>query len=47
MSVWRAASVAVDDDPDPQRGGRFPPWFSPKQMLNAKRIHVLRKPDEF
>ena len=47
MSVWRAASIPVDDDPDPQRGNRFPPWLSPKQLLNSRRILMLRKPDEF
>jgi hypothetical protein len=47
MSVWRSASIAVDDDPDPLRGNRFPPWLSPRQLLNSRRILVLRKPDEF
>jgi len=47
MSVWRAAAIAVDDDPNPKRGGRFPPWFSPKQLLHAPRILVLSKPADY
>jgi hypothetical protein len=47
MSIWRAASIAADDDPDPQRGDRFPPWFSPRELLNSRRILLLRRPDEF
>jgi hypothetical protein len=47
MSVWRAAQVAVDDDPDPNRGNRFPPWLSPKQLLNARRIELLQTPGAF
>ncbi len=47
MSIWRAARVAVDDDPDPQRGNRFPPWLSPKQLLNARRIELLQTPGAF
>ncbi|HXF54670.1 MAG TPA: YiiX/YebB-like N1pC/P60 family cysteine hydrolase [Hyphomicrobiaceae bacterium] len=47
MSVWRATAIAVDDDPNPKRGDRFPPWFSPKQLLNAPRILVLSKPADY
>jgi hypothetical protein len=47
MSIWRAASIAVDDDPQPWRGDRFPPWYSPKQLLYSRRIQVLHRPGEF
>jgi len=47
MSLWRAASIAADDTPDPRRGATFPPWFSPKQLISAKRIDVLHKPGEY
>jgi cell wall-associated NlpC family hydrolase len=52
MSVWRATSsrwagkpIAVDDDPNPRRP--FFGWFSPKQLVNAKRITLLHKPGEY
>jgi cell wall-associated NlpC family hydrolase len=45
--TWRAAKVAVDDNPDPQRGKWFPPWFSPKALIGLKRIEVLHKPGEY
>jgi hypothetical protein len=47
MCLWRAAAVAADDDPDPRRGLRFPPWFSPKQLISVKRVEVLHKPGEY
>jgi cell wall-associated NlpC family hydrolase len=52
MSVWRATSrgwrpgpVAVDDDPNPHRP--FFGWFSPKELVNAKRVMLLHKPAEY
>jgi hypothetical protein len=45
--VWRTAKVAADDNPDPQRGKWFPPWFSPKALIGVKRITVLHKPGEY
>jgi cell wall-associated NlpC family hydrolase len=52
MSVWRATSsrwvaapIAVDDDPNPRRP--FFSWFSPKQLVNAKRVTLLHKPGEY
>lgn len=45
--VWRTASIAVDDNPDPQRGKLFPPWFSPKALIGVKRVEVLHKPGEY
>jgi hypothetical protein len=51
MSVWRATRrssarpIAVDDDPHPRRP--FLAWFSPKQLVNAKRIVLLHKPGEY
>jgi cell wall-associated NlpC family hydrolase len=45
--VWRTAHVAADDNPDPQRGKWFPPWFSPKALIGAKRIEVLHKPGDY
>jgi len=47
QSVWRTASIAVDDNPDPQRGKLFPPWFSPKALIGVKRVEVLHKPGEY
>lgn len=47
MSLWRSASIAADDNPDPKRGNRFPPWFSPKQLIAAKRVEILHKPGEY
>jgi hypothetical protein len=47
MSTWRGANIAPDDDPNPQRGTRFPPWFSPRQLSQAKQIEMLFKPGEY
>jgi cell wall-associated NlpC family hydrolase len=47
MSLWRTASLAIDDNPDPRRGLRFPPWFSPKNLISLKRVEVLHKPGEY
>jgi uncharacterized protein YycO len=47
MSVWRAAQIAADDNPDPRRGNRFPPWFSPKALIGASRITMLHNPGEY
>jgi cell wall-associated NlpC family hydrolase len=47
MSIWRAARIAADDNPDPHRGNRFPPWFSPKALLGAKRVTLLHSPGEY
>lgn len=45
--LWRTAKIAADDNPDPQRGKWFPPWFSPKALIGAKRVTVLHKPGEY
>ena len=52
MSVWRATSraaqrapVAVDDNPNPRRS--FFDWFSPKQLVNARRVTLLHKPGDY
>ena len=47
LSVWRAAQIAADDNPDPHRGSRFPPWFSPKALISAKRMVMLHSPGEY
>lgn len=47
MSVWRGAKIAADDNPDPQRGKSFPPWFAPKALIGAKRIAMLHNPGEY
>ena len=47
MSVWRAAQIAADDNPDPQRGKSFPPWFSPKALIGSKRIAMLHSPGDY
>jgi hypothetical protein len=47
LSVWRAAQIAPDDNPDPDRGKSFPPWFSPKALIGAKRIAMLHSPSDY
>ncbi len=47
FSVWRAARIAADDNPDPNRGNRFPPWFSPKALIGASRITMLHSPGDY
>ena len=47
MSVWRAARIAADDNPDPNRGNRFPPWFSPKALIGASRVTMLHSPGDY
>ncbi len=47
LSVWRAAKIAADDNPDPRRGQSFPPWFSPKALLSARRMTMLHSPGEY
>jgi cell wall-associated NlpC family hydrolase len=47
MCIWRAARIAADDNPDPQRGSRFPPWFSPKALIGARRVAMLHSPGEY
>jgi uncharacterized protein YycO len=46
-SAWKGARIAADDNPDPRRGSRFPPWFAPKTLLNAKRVALLHNPGEY
>jgi len=45
--AWRGAQFAPDDNPDPRRGSRFPPWFAPKTLLNSKHIELLHNPGEY
>jgi cell wall-associated NlpC family hydrolase len=45
--AWKGARIAADDNPDPRRGNRFPPWFAPKTLLNAKRVALLHNPGEY
>lgn len=45
--LWRTAKIAADDNPDPQRGKWFPPWFSPKALIGVKHIAVLHKPGDY
>jgi hypothetical protein len=47
MSAWRAAHIAADDDPDPRRGNRFPPWFSPKALIGVRHVELLHSPGEY
>ncbi len=37
LAAWRAIRLAVDGDPDPRRSF----WYSPKQLLNNRRVEVL------
>jgi len=45
--AWRGAQIAADDNPDPRRGNRFPPWFAPKALINARRVALLHNPGEY
>jgi len=45
--TWRGAQVAPDDNPNPYRGNRFPPWFAPKTLLNSRRVQLLHNPGEY
>jgi len=45
--AWRGAQIAADDNPDPRRGNRFPPWFAPKTLINARRVALLHNPGEY
>jgi cell wall-associated NlpC family hydrolase len=47
FSAWRGAKIAADDNPDPYRGNRFPPWFAPKTLLNSRRVQLLHNPGEY
>jgi hypothetical protein len=47
MCVWRGAKFAVVENPDPNRGNRFPPWFAPKTLIAAKRVTLLHNPGEY
>lgn len=47
LSAWQGAKIAPDDDPNPQRGAKFPPWFSPRQLTQAKYVEMLHKPGEY
>jgi uncharacterized protein YycO len=47
MSTWRGTNIALDNNPDPQRGTKFPPWYSPRQLTNAQEIEMLHKPGEY
>jgi hypothetical protein len=47
MCAWRALKVALDDNPDPHRGGRFPPWFSPKALIGVRHIELLHSPGAY
>jgi uncharacterized protein YycO len=47
FSTWRGAQIAADDNPNPQRGNRFPPWFAPKTLLTSRRVQLLHNPGEY
>jgi hypothetical protein len=47
MCVWRAAGFAADDNPDPHRGSRFPPWFSPKALIGVRHVSLLHSPGDY
>jgi hypothetical protein len=47
MCAWRGLKLAIDDNPDPHRGKRFPPWFSPKALIGARHIELLHSPGEY
>ena len=47
MSAWRALKLAIDDDPNPNRGTRFPPWFSPKALISVPHVEMLHSPGEY
>lgn len=43
MATFRSLGIAIDDRPNPKRFF----WFSPKQLLNVRRMNVLFKPGEY
>jgi cell wall-associated NlpC family hydrolase len=45
--AWRGAQIAPDDNPNPYRGNRFPPWFAPKTLLNSRRVQLVHNPGEY
>ena len=47
MSAWRGLKLAIDDDPNPNRGVRFPPWFSPKALIGVPHVEMLHSPGEY
>lgn len=47
MCAWRGLKLAVDDDPNPSRGTRFPPWFSPKALIGVRHVELLHSPGEY
>jgi hypothetical protein len=47
MCAWRGLQLAIDDDPNPNRGTRFPPWFSPKALIGVRHIEILHSPGDY
>jgi hypothetical protein len=47
LCAWRGLNVAIDDDPNPNRGTRFPPWFSPKALIGVRHVELLHSPGEY
>ena len=47
MCAWRGLQLAIDDDPNPNRGTRFPPWFSPKALIAVRHVTILHSPGDY
>ncbi|PRD50424.1 YiiX/YebB-like N1pC/P60 family cysteine hydrolase [Phyllobacterium myrsinacearum] len=43
LAIFRSLQFAIDDDP---QGERFF-WFSPKQLMNARRVQLLYNPGSY
>jgi hypothetical protein len=41
--AWRAAQIAMDDNPDPHRGF----WYSPKQLLHSPHVRLRVNPGSY
>lgn len=43
LAIFRSLYFAIDDDPESKRNF----WFSPKQLMNARRVQVLYSPGNY
>ncbi|MBZ3691637.1 YiiX/YebB-like N1pC/P60 family cysteine hydrolase [Phyllobacterium calauticae] len=43
LAIFRSLQFAIDDDPESERFF----WFSPKQLMNARRVELLYSPGSY
>lgn len=43
LAIFRSLQFAIDDDPESERFF----WFSPKQLMNARRVQLLYSPGSY